>query len=128
MKLRAGRHPYRYDRVPLRSAAELARLILEIDGLLKLPDALGKKRVFAAWSEYDRVVNIRKIRQLEKAIGENRFFPYIIPRDARIDHARVVLKEPVYAIGSQPGESPLEAANTGFMEMMAAVADFESAG
>jgi esterase/lipase len=122
-------HPYRYDRVPLNSAKELARLILELDRLLKLPgDRMPAKRIFAAWTEFDRVINVSKLRKLQKITKENQLIRFIIPKAARVDHASVVLKEPVYAVDRQPGDSPLEEANPDFEEMMAAVARFESAG
>jgi esterase/lipase len=127
-KLLVGHHPYRYDRVPLNSAKELARLILELDRLLALPgNRMPAKRIFAAWSEFDRVINVNKLSKLQYFTKKNRLVRFIIPKAARVDHACVVLKEPVYAVGSQPGDSPLEEANPGFAEMMAAVARFESA-
>ena len=124
-----GDNPYRYDRVPLNSGAELAKLLLEVERLLKPPDkVLSEKRIFAAWSEIDRVINQRKLNNLETVLQENRFVPFRIPKAAGVDHACVVLKEPIYAVDSRPGEAPLEEANTDFAEMMAAVGRFESAG
>ncbi len=127
MKLLVGKNPYRYDRVPLNSAGQLARLIFEVAKLLKSKDnGLQTKHIFAAWSEYDRVVDIRKFKKLQKVIRHDRLVRFIIAKAARIDHACVVLKEPIYAVNCQPGDAPLEKANPGFMEMMAAVARFES--
>ncbi len=64
-----GSNPYRYDRVPLNSAAELARLIAEIDGLLQLPqNTISAKRIFAAWSESDKVINLRKLNGLKNIV------------------------------------------------------------
>jgi esterase/lipase len=130
----AGSHPYRYDRVPVNSATELSRLIQEVDGLLKFPqgtiDTIGtihKKRIFAAWSECDRVINVRKLSKLQAVIRENKFVPFIIPKARQVDHACVVLNEPIYAIDSRPGEAPLEEANPSFTEMMVALRIFESA-
>lgn len=123
-----GNHPYRYDRVPLNSATELSRLILEIDGMLKnAGDAIQKKRVFAAWSECDRVINVRKLSQLQSIIKKNQFLSFIIPKAKQVDHACVVLDEPIYAIGSHPDAPPLENANPSFVEMMTALSKFESA-
>jgi pimeloyl-ACP methyl ester carboxylesterase len=123
-----GKNPYRYDRVHLNSAVELVRLILEIDGLLKLPgDAIQAKNIFAAWSESDKVVNLKKLSELQYLIKAGRFVPFIIPKAIRVDHACVVLKEPVYARDSQPGEAPMEEANPMFNEMMAVVRKFGSA-
>ena len=124
----AGSHPYRYDRVPLSSAGELARLIQAINGLLKSRcDTMQKKRFFAAWSEFDRVINLRKLNGLRTVTKEKQFVPFVIPKAACVEHACVVLNEPVYAIDSQPGEAPLEEANPRFAEMMLAVRRFESA-
>lgn len=127
----AGSHPYRYDRVPVNSATELSRLIREVDGLLKIRQGtigrIHNKRIFAAWSECDRVINVRKLSKLQAAIRDNKFVPFIIPKARRVDHACVVLNEPVYAIDSRPGEAPLEEANPSFTEMMVALRSFESA-
>jgi esterase/lipase len=127
-KILVGHHSYRYDRIPLNSAKELARLILELDRLLKLPgNRMPVKRIFAAWSEHDRVINVKKLRKLQYLTKENQLARFIIPKAVRVEHAGVVLKEPVYAVGSQPGDLPLEEANPGFAEMMTAIAQFESA-
>ncbi len=124
----AGKNPYRYDRVPLNSAAELARLIKEIDELLKNPgDTIQARNIFSAWSEFDKVINVRKLSDLKYLTKANRFVPFIIPKATRVDHARVVLKEPVYARESKSGEAPLEEANPCFMEMMAVIRRFCSA-
>lgn len=132
-----GSHPYRYDRVPINSATELSRLILEVDGMLNIRqgaiDTVGtvgtihKKRIFAAWSECDRVINVQKISKLQAVIRGNKFVPFIIPKARQVDHACVVLNEPVYAINSRSGEAPLEEANPHFAEMMVALRSFESA-
>ena len=124
-----GDHPYRYSRVPLSGAQELARLIREIDILRHTAaDKPREKRIFAAWSEYDRVINVQKLANLRKFYDEKHFVPFVIPAAARVDHACVVLQEPVYAIGSRPGDPPLEVPNPCFLEMMAALSRFESAG
>ncbi len=120
-----GIHPYRYDEVPLRSAGELVRLISENNKLLKLPD-VAAKRIFAAWSEYDRVIDVNKLLNIKRLSTNGRFVPFVIPKDARVNHACVVLKEHVYATSCLPA-TVLERANPHFAEMMAAVARFESA-
>lgn len=122
-----GIHPYRYDQVPLKSAGELARLISENNKLLKLPD-MAAKRIFAAWSEYDRVIDVNRLRYISQLSVGDRFVSFIIPKDARVNHACVVLKEQVYATNCRSGDAALlEEANPYFAEMMAAVARFESA-
>lgn len=123
-----GKHRYRYDRVPLNSAGELVRLILEIDGLLKKSvDTIYAQRIFAAWSEHDRVVNIEKLRKLASRMEKIPFVSFTIPKADRVDHPSVVLREPLYAIESQPGQAPLEWANRRFAEMLAAMRTFEAA-
>jgi esterase/lipase len=122
-----GKHPYRYDRVPLNSVGELARLILEIDGLLKKSvDTIYAQRIFAAWSEHDKVISIEKLKNLARRVEKVPFDSFIIPKADRVAHPSVVLREPLYAIKSQPGQSPLELANPRFAEMLAAVGNFES--
>jgi pimeloyl-ACP methyl ester carboxylesterase len=125
-----GRHPYRYQWVSPNSAAELARLIRQIDGLprpfIKSGGAAG--RIFAAWSECDRVVSLDRLRELRQRTADNRFVSFVIPSNDRVDHAGLVLKEPIYAQGAGPGARPLEAANPRFAEMMATIARFEAAG
>jgi pimeloyl-ACP methyl ester carboxylesterase len=122
-----GSHPYRYARVPLISAGELVRLIVEINELRKFPDnKMSSKRIFAAWSESDQVINLRKINGLKRVTSKDQFVPFIIPKEARVDHACVVLKKPIYAIGSQRSDNPLEVANPVFAQMMDALGRFES--
>ncbi len=124
-----GSNPYRYDRVPLNSAKELSKLIAEINGLWRLPQKkIAVKRIFAAWSEADRVINLKKLNGLKKIVPDNQFVSFVVPETARVDHACVVLKESVYAVGSQPGAEPLETANPFFARMMAALHRFEAAG
>ncbi len=125
-----GRHPYRYQWVSPNSAAELARLIREIDGLprpfIKPGGAAG--RIFAAWSECDRVISLDRLRELRQRTADTRFVPFVIPKSDRVDHAGLVLKDPIYADRAEPGARPLETANPRFAEMMAAIARFEEAG
>ena len=124
-----GSHPYRYDRVPFNSARELVHLLQELNGLLHPPgDTLSEKRIFNAWSECDKVINVRKLHRLKTCTKECEVVSFIIPAVAQVDHACVVLKEKVYAIASQPGDTPLEVENPCFAEMMAALHRFESAG
>jgi hypothetical protein len=115
--------------VPLNSATELSRLIAEIDGLRRLPQKTRfAQRIFAAWSEADRVINLRKLNGLKKIVSDNQLASFVVPEAEGVDHTSVVLKDSVYAVGSQPGDEPLETANPFFAEMMAALGRFESAG
>lgn len=120
-----GKLPYRYDRVPLNSAGELAKLILKIDQLLADPGGCtGSKRIFAAWSESDRVINIQKIKKLGTLSWVERFEPFSLAKDVGVEHACVVLAETVYAAEGKSADVPLEEANPLFDKMMAAIADF----
>ncbi len=125
-----GSNPYRYARVPLNAAAELVLLIQEVKKLLRnyeknnMPD----KRIFCAWSENDRVISLRAIRSLEQIAAGSGFSPFVIPKDAQVDHACVVLKNPVYAIDAIAGDAPLEDANPVFGKMLAAIGTFEEGG
>ena len=125
-----GDNPYRYDRIPVDSAGELAQLIRKNNILLR---GFGKgnlleKRIFCAWSECDKVVSIKALRNLNRVTVDTAFIPFVIPEAAGVDHACVVLKEPVYAISAQPGDAPLEDANPLFAKMMIAIKNFEAAG
>lgn len=124
-----GANPYRYIRVTWNSARELAKLIRENQQLMVQlkGGGLSAKRTFAAWTEYDRVISLKPIRDLEKMTGPALFFSYIIPESVRVDHASLMLKEPLYALDAKAGDLPLEEANPLFSQMLAAIADFVSA-
>ncbi|MFN2355930.1 MAG: hypothetical protein ABR512_15610, partial [Desulfopila sp.] len=95
------------------------------DGLLKKPvDTLYAQRIFAAWSEHDRVISIEKLKKLPSHLEKIPFVSFTIPKADRVDHPCVVLREPLYAIDSQPGQAALEQANPRFAEMLAAMRTF----
>jgi pimeloyl-ACP methyl ester carboxylesterase len=123
-----GKNPYRYARMDMDGARELARLIKETDGLLKGFDDKNPfpKRVFAAHSECDQTADIQGIRNLQKKTPPERFTFYTIPRAENVSHASLVLEEPIFAVDAKPGDEPLEAANPKFADMMAAVAAFQA--
>jgi alpha-beta hydrolase superfamily lysophospholipase len=122
-----GCNPYRYDRMDMDGAKELARLIKETDGLLEDFDAKTPfpKRVFAAHSESDKTADINGIRNLQEKTPSERFTAYFIPMAVEVSHASLVLEEPIFAADSTGGEKPLEKANPKFAEMMAAITEFE---
>jgi pimeloyl-ACP methyl ester carboxylesterase len=122
-----GRNPYRYDRMDMDGARELAHLIKETDGLLEGFDAKTPfpKRVFAAHSESDKTADISGIRNLQKKTPPERFTAYFIPKVEEVSHASLVLEEPIFAVDAPEGEKPLEKANPKFADMMAAVSEFE---
>lgn len=123
-----GPNPYRYDHMDMDGAKELSRLIRETDDLLKGYDEKNpfRKRIFAAHSECDETADIRGIQRLANKTGDGFFTPFFIPEDAGVSHAELVLKEPIFASDSSPEENkPLEKANPGFDDMMAALSIFE---
>ena len=115
-----GRNPYRYARMDMDGARELARLIKETDGLLKGFDQKTpfSKRVFAAHSESDTTAAIQGIFNLKQKTPPDRFCAFFIPKAMGVKHASLVLKDPIAAVDAQPGEPPLEAANPVFGDMM----------
>jgi pimeloyl-ACP methyl ester carboxylesterase len=121
-----GNNPYRYDRVSLNSAAELAKLIMEIDHLPRQFADTGNpsRRIFAAWSECDNVVSLDKLYKLQRRIPADRFMSFIIPAADGVEHACVVLQQPIHALGAKSGSAPLERANPRFAEMLAAIVRF----
>lgn len=124
-----GSNPYRYDRVCLQGAMELARLIGETDAMLeKIGTIRPARRTFAAWSEYDKVICLKKMQNLKRLVGEDLYVPFVIPAKNRVGHASLVLKEPIFALDAQPGQPPLEPANPFFRQMVDAIGRFEASG
>ncbi|MBU1564749.1 MAG: hypothetical protein KJ630_03870 [Proteobacteria bacterium] len=125
-----GNNPYRYDRVSLNSAAELSCLIMKINQLSQQFDCASNsaRRIFAAWSESDKVISLEKLRELQRRTPDNRFVPFIIPVTDHVDHACVVLQNPIHALGAERGPVPLERANPRFTEMLSSIARFAVAG
>jgi hypothetical protein len=125
-----GKNPYRYDRVSLNSAAELAKLMGKIAELSFVPGDTDRpaRRTFAAWSGCDTVISLDKLRELQRLTPEGRFVPFIIPAAARVEHACVVLQWPIFALDAGAGAAPLEQANPRFSEMLAAIGRFAAAG
>ncbi|MFW2365118.1 MAG: alpha/beta hydrolase [Desulforhopalus sp.] len=123
-----GDNPYRYDRVTYNSAEELAMLIRENQKFMAelRRSNLPSRRIFAAWTECDRVVSLELIQELEQIVGRSLFTSFVIPESVGVKHASVVLQEPVYALGAEVEKELLEDANPYFSIMMEAVADFEA--
>ena len=119
-----GKNPYRYTRMDMDGAQELARLIKETDDLLDGYDHKEPfpKRVFAAHSEFDTTADIQGIYALKKKTPEERFTFYILPEEWQVKHAGVTQKEPVLSLDKQ---EELEKANPKFEEMMEAINRFE---
>ena len=121
-----GANPYRYDRVPLNSGAELARVIQVNRRLLRRyhRPAPPSARIFCAWSEYDSVVSQEAFVRLGKLVGPGKFTPFVVPSRCRVEHASVVLEKPVFAVDAKRGEKPLESANPRFTLVMDALRQF----
>ncbi len=121
-----GKNPYRYDRVDIDGAKELAKLIKETDQLLKgfNPEEPFEKKVFAAHSESDTTVSIEAIEQLIEVCKPEITTFYRIPKEKEVPHASLVLKEPIYAAHTSEEAPPLEPANPLFDEMMQALQTF----
>ena len=122
-----GKNPYRYTRMDMDGAHELARLIKETDGLLNGFDAKDPfpKRIFAAHSECDKTANIQGIKKLGRKTPQDRFTLYVIPEEFNVSHASLVLEKPIWAINATENEPPLENANPKFADMMAAITNFQ---
>jgi esterase/lipase len=123
-----GKNPYRYARMDMDGAKELARLIKETDDLLKGFDARAPfpKRVFAAHSACDATADIAGVQKLQTKTAPGRFTPFFIAAEENVSHASLVLADPIRAAGAGANDPPLEAANPRFAAMMAAVTAFET--
>ncbi len=114
-------NPYRYTRVDIDGARELARLIKETDTIIERfeGETRFQQRVFAAHSECDTTASIAGIEMLERACIPERFRFFRIPASAGVSHASVVLARDI------PGpQGALEKANPEFGTMMDAIASF----
>jgi len=118
-----GDHPYRYVRVDIGAARELAKVIGRLDKKRRTRFA-GKLRglekdLFIAHSEADTTADIRALQNLFKATKSNgsgmvEFFRF--GKNFNIPHASTVLAEPAFGKSG----SPLEPANPFFQAMIAA--------
>ena len=117
-----GDNPYRYDRMDMDGARELARLIKETDSIIDEYDEKSPfpRNVFAAHSECDTTANISGIEDLKKVSIPERFEFFRIKEKYRVSHASLVLKDPIV----KDGET-LEKENPEFQHMMDAIAVFE---
>jgi pimeloyl-ACP methyl ester carboxylesterase len=116
-----GENPYRYCRMDMDGAQELARLIKETDAII---DGYSQKnpfplRVFAAHSECDTTADIAGIERLEKRSISDRFHFFRIPEKVGVPHASVVLNEPITVKGEI-----LENRNPQLPQILDAIADF----
>lgn len=116
-----GDNPYRYSRVDVDGARELARLIKCTNTLIKGFSTKNRFSlpVFAAHSEADTTADIAGIERLQRVCDPGKFHFERFPESDGIPHASVVLKEGIGGIAKP------ESANPNFDQMMAAVRKFE---
>jgi len=123
-----GANPYRYERVDLDGARELAHLIRETDELIDDFDPLRGRafpyRVFAAHSHFDSTADIEGIKTLQKCCNTADFHAHLLPESAGVSHASLVLEQPIYALDDAERKEPLEPANPHFAEMLQAISKF----
>ncbi|MBW1637235.1 MAG: hypothetical protein JRJ68_13300 [Deltaproteobacteria bacterium] len=122
-----GSNPYRYDYVSLNGARELIHLIVELGGVIESAISGGHfpQHIFSVSTEYDDVVSLKAIDKLREVAEPGNFSQYIIPENLQVEHASIVLEDPIFAIDAEAGDSPLEKANPEFFEMMEAIKEFE---
>ncbi len=121
-----GKNPYRYDYINLRGARELARLLREINRFIR-SCRLNKcftNRVFSVSSEFDDVISRKAIDRIGEITEKDRFVQCTIRKSLKVEHACVVLKDPIYAIGAHLGDPPLEKANPEFPQIIADIREF----
>lgn len=118
-----GENPYRYGRMDIDGAQELARLIKETDNIIDEYDSKTPfpKKVFAAHSECDTTASISGIEDLKKVSIPERFELFKIEEKHGVSHASLVLKDPIIKEGKT-----LEDENPQFQDMMGAIETFES--
>jgi esterase/lipase len=109
-------NPYRYSKMDIGGAKELAKLIGKLDGISNSTSLI--QPLFAVHSEADSTADIHDVERLiEKSqIGEM----FKIGKNFAVPHASVVLKNPVLSINN----SPLEPHNPFFGEMMRSLHTF----
>lgn len=119
-----GKNPYRYARIDMDGAQELARLIKETDDLLDEYDKKDPfpKRVFAAHSKSDSTADINGICALQDKTPPERFTFHKIPKSQNVAHASVVLKDSIFDLDNN---ELLEKKYEHFDKMMEAITKFE---
>jgi hypothetical protein len=118
-----GDHPYRYVKVDIGAARELAKVIGRLDRKRR-PRFAGKLRglkneLFVAHSDADTTADIRALENLcraTKANGSGKVEFFRFGKNFEIPHASTVLAEPAFGKSG----SPLEPANPFFPAMISA--------
>ncbi len=109
-------NPYRYSKMDIGGAAELSKLIGELD--LLIDNYALTQPLFAAHSEADTTANIKDIESLVARSTQSEMFR--IGKNFAVPHASIVLKNPIFSINN----SPLEPKNPFFDDMMKALHTF----
>lgn len=119
-----GDNPYRYSRMNFRGALQLRLLQQQLQ--VMLADYKEQNpypgRVFAAHSQRDVVAGFHGLERFRKKCKPENFNLFLLDKRFAVPHASVVLAENIYG----PGGRVLERANPLFLDMMEAVADFQS--
>jgi esterase/lipase len=113
-------NPYRYSKMDTGGAAELSKLIQELDSLTH-NNSLTQP-LFAAHSEADTTADIKTVEKLVKRTSSSEMFR--IGSNFAVPHASLVLKSPVLS----QNNSPLEPRNPFFKEMMESLQRFVEQG
>jgi esterase/lipase len=109
-------NPYRYSKMDIGGAAELSKLIREVEQLMA--NHVVAQPLFTAHSEADTTADITDIEKLVARSPQAEMFR--IGKCFNVPHASVVLKNPVLSRNN----SPLESANPFFDSMLTAVHEF----
>lgn len=105
-----GRNPYRYARMDLHGATQLAALLEELDR--HLAGTRLRQPLFAAHSAADTTADIAGVEKLVHCCTTSSFF--CIRKEENVPHASVVLQHDLLA----PEGSVLETRNPHFLTMM----------
>ncbi len=109
-------NPYRYSKMDIGGAAELSKLIKEVEQLMTKQMVI--QPLFAVHSEADTTADIAAIEKLVARSPQAEMFR--IGKCFNVPHASVVLKNPVLS----KNHSPLELANPFFDSMLSTLHDF----
>jgi esterase/lipase len=109
-------NPYRYSKMDIGAAAELSKLISDLDRLTK--NQAVSQPMFATHSEADTTAAIDVVEKLVARSPQAEMFK--IGKYFNVPHASVVLKHPVLSRNN----SPLEPANPFFDLMLTALHEF----
>jgi esterase/lipase len=109
-------NPYRYSHMDLGGAAELSKLIKELDDLEER--CVVQQPLFAVHSEADATAMLEEVRRLVERSPQSNLFK--IGQYFNVPHASVVLDHPVLSSNN----SPLESANPFFTAMIKSLYEF----